>query len=90
MAAAAQADALMIVTEWREFRSPDFLELGSRMRQRFILDGRNLFDPRLMADAGFDYRAIGRPVISVSDAAQSANAGYNPASDRPWPEAIAA
>jgi UDPglucose 6-dehydrogenase len=90
MAAATQADALMIVTEWREFRSPDFVELGNRMRQRYILDGRNLFDPRLMADTGFDYRAIGRPVVSSSDAAQSANAAYNPASDRPWPEAIAA
>jgi UDPglucose 6-dehydrogenase len=54
------ADALLIVTEWKAFRSPDFERVGRLLRSRLIFDGRNLFDPQVMADAGFDYVAIGR------------------------------
>lgn len=90
MAAADQADALMIVTEWREFRSPDFHELGARMKHRLILDGRNLFDLRLMAGLGFDYRAVGRPMTAVGDVARSSTGGNVHVSDQVWPEAIAA
>lgn len=56
------ADALVIVTEWREFRSPDFTEIASRMRGRLLLDGRNILDADLARAAGFNYRGIGRPV----------------------------
>jgi UDPglucose 6-dehydrogenase len=54
------ADALVIVTEWREFRSPDFRQLAIRMRRRLILDGRNILDARLAGEAGFEYRGVGR------------------------------
>ncbi len=54
------ADALLIVTEWRVFRSPDFERMRQALRQPVIFDGRNLFDPRLMLRAGFEYVSIGR------------------------------
>jgi UDPglucose 6-dehydrogenase len=54
------ADALAIVTEWREFRSPDFDLMKSTLRSAAIFDGRNLYDPEQMEQAGFSYYAIGR------------------------------
>jgi UDPglucose 6-dehydrogenase len=54
------ADALAIVTEWREFRSPDFDAMKSALRTPTIFDGRNLYDPAQMARIGFSYYAIGR------------------------------
>src|SRR5450631_2451068 len=54
------ADALAIVTEWREFRSPDFDAIKSALRTPAIFDGRNLYDPAHMARLGFSYYAIGR------------------------------
>jgi UDPglucose 6-dehydrogenase len=54
------ADALAIVTEWQEFRSPDFEHIKSTLRTPVIFDGRNLYDPGHMARAGFSYYAIGR------------------------------
>ena len=54
------ADALVIVTEWKEFRSPDFELIKERLKQPLILDGRNLYDPALVRGMGFDYLAIGR------------------------------
>lgn len=54
------ADALAIVTEWQEFRSPDFAALKSRIADNVIVDGRNLYDPAAMAEHGFQYYAIGR------------------------------
>src|SRR5580658_9587789 len=54
------ADALAIVTEWREFRSPDFDAIKAALRTPAIFDGRNLYDPAQMARAGFSYYAIGR------------------------------
>jgi UDPglucose 6-dehydrogenase len=54
------ADALAIVTEWREFRSPDFESLKSALKNPVIFDGRNLYDPSLLARFGFKYFAIGR------------------------------
>lgn len=58
--AVADADALAIVTEWQEFRSPDFERLAHSLRARVIFDGRNLYDPAIVAAAGLDYHAIGR------------------------------
>ena len=58
--AATGADALAIVTEWHEFRSPDFDALRDTLLQPVIFDGRNLYDPRQMAALGFGYFAIGR------------------------------
>ena len=54
------ADALVIVTEWKEFRSPDFELLKARLKQPLIVDGRNLYDPAWVRSQGFDYLAIGR------------------------------
>ena len=58
--AANGADALMIVTEWKEFWSPDFDLLGNLLNERLIFDGRNLFDPSYMKQLGFKYFGIGR------------------------------
>ncbi|MBW8778962.1 MAG: UDP-glucose dehydrogenase family protein [Burkholderiaceae bacterium] len=54
------ADALAIVTEWKEFRSPDFARIASTLKTPVIFDGRNLYEPRLVRDAGIDYQPIGR------------------------------
>jgi UDPglucose 6-dehydrogenase len=54
------ADALAIVTEWNEFRSPNFDTIKQRLREPAIFDGRNLYDPSLMRSLGFRYYAIGR------------------------------
>jgi UDPglucose 6-dehydrogenase len=54
------ADALAIVTEWREFRSPDFDMIKAALREPVIFDGRNLYDPQLLARMGIRYFAIGR------------------------------
>jgi UDPglucose 6-dehydrogenase len=54
------ADALAIVTEWQEFRSPDFEHIKASLKSPVIFDGRNLYDPAHMARAGFSYYAIGR------------------------------
>lgn len=57
------ADALIICTEWNEFRSPDFDEMGRRMRQKLIFDGRNLYDLAMMQECGFTYYSVGRPPV---------------------------
>jgi UDPglucose 6-dehydrogenase len=54
------ADALVIVTEWNEFRSPDFDDIQARLATPTIFDGRNLFDPGQMKRLGFEYLAFGR------------------------------
>ncbi len=60
MAAVEGADALVIVTEWKEFRSPDFAALREALATRAIFDGRNLYDPAVVRGAGLEYFAIGR------------------------------
>jgi UDPglucose 6-dehydrogenase len=55
------ADALVVVTEWKEFRSPDFDVLREKLRQPLVFDGRNLFDPAQVRAAGLEYFGIGRP-----------------------------
>ncbi len=55
------ADALIVCTEWNEFRQPDFTKLKATLKQPAIFDGRNLFNPQTMAESGFDYFSIGRP-----------------------------
>lgn len=59
-AALENADALVIVTEWKPFRSPNFALIKSRLRDPLIFDGRNLYDPERMEKLGFEYHAIGR------------------------------
>ena len=55
------ADALIIVTEWKEFRSPDFDDMKKRLKSPVIFDGRNLYDPVVMREAGIEYFSMGRP-----------------------------
>lgn len=55
------ADALAIVTEWKTFRSPDFNRIKETMKAPLIFDGRNLYHPETVANAGIEYHAIGRP-----------------------------
>jgi UDPglucose 6-dehydrogenase len=54
------ADGLAIVTEWQEFRNPDFELMGRLLRERVIFDGRNLYDLKTVANAGFTYYGVGR------------------------------
>lgn len=54
------ADALVIVTEWKEFRSPDFSLIKQKVKANIIFDGRNVYDPVVVKQAGIEYRAIGR------------------------------
>ena len=61
MDAAEGADALVLVTEWNEFRSPDVVSLRAHMRTANIFDGRNIWNPAEARAAGFAYRCIGRP-----------------------------
>ncbi len=56
------ADALVIVTEWKEFRSPDFDRLREMLQARVVFDGRNLYDPADLARAGIEYHPVGRLV----------------------------
>lgn len=58
--AADGADALVLVTEWHIFRTPDFSELARRMQQTVLVDGRNIYKPSYVAGAGFAYYGIGR------------------------------
>jgi len=58
------ADALVIVTEWTAFKSPDFGKLKKQLKSRAIFDGRNLYEPTVMAELGIRYEAIGRPFIA--------------------------
>ena len=60
MAAAEGADALVIVTEWKAFRSPDFAELKRVLKAPVIFDGRNLYEPAVVRAHGLEYYAIGR------------------------------
>lgn len=61
MAALEGADALLIVTEWKEFRSPDFDGIRNALRHPVIFDGRNMYDPAIVRGRGLEYHAIGRP-----------------------------
>lgn len=61
MQALDEADALLIVTEWKEFRSPDFSVIKEKLKTPIIFDGRNIFDPKLPRQAGLTYLSIGRP-----------------------------
>jgi UDPglucose 6-dehydrogenase len=60
------ADALIIATEWNEFRTPDFLKIVSSMRKKVIFDGRNLFDTIAIRELGFYYESIGRPIANLN------------------------
>lgn len=60
------ADALIIATEWNEFRTPDFEKVSTLLKNKLIFDGRNLFDLQQMNDLGYHYESVGRKKISHS------------------------
>jgi UDPglucose 6-dehydrogenase len=64
--ALAGADALAIVTEWLEYRNPDFAKMKQLLQRPVIVDGRNLYDPQRMGRLGFTYDSIGRPLGCAS------------------------
>jgi UDPglucose 6-dehydrogenase len=60
----AGAEAMVIVTEWKAFRSPDFEQIKAALKHAVIFDGRNLFEPEAMAEHGFEYHGIGRSILT--------------------------
>jgi UDPglucose 6-dehydrogenase len=63
MEALAGADALAVVTEWTEFRNPDFDEMRRLMKSPVVFDGRNIYNPEVMRKAGFTYHCIGKAAV---------------------------
>jgi UDPglucose 6-dehydrogenase len=62
------ADALVVVTEWNEFREPDFARMKKLMRSPVVFDGRNIYTPSSMRGLGFTYSSIGRPARDAARA----------------------
>lgn len=58
------ADALIIATEWNEFRTPDFLKIVSTLKNKAIFDGRNLFETQAIKELGFHYESVGRATVN--------------------------
>jgi UDPglucose 6-dehydrogenase len=59
------ADAMVLVTEWKAFRRPDFSRMGQLLNEKIIFDGRNQYDPEEMAELGFEYHGIGRNAVNT-------------------------
>ena len=68
LAACEGADGLLLVTEWSEFRTPDFGVLAAKLRDKVIFDGRNLYEPQQMVEEGFTYFSMGRPAVRTGGA----------------------
>ena len=62
--AAKDADALLILTDWKEFADLDLRRLHAALRYPIVVDGRNLFDPAVMQEHGFTYMSVGRPAAA--------------------------
>ncbi len=73
-AAAKGADALLILTDWEEFAELDLGKLHATLASPIVLDGRNLFEPAVMAQHGYDYYSVGRPPVVSKRVAASAQA----------------
>jgi UDPglucose 6-dehydrogenase len=58
--AAEGSDAIILITEWSEFRNPDFAQLGRVVRERVMYDGRNVLVPEVVREGGFEYHGVGR------------------------------
>ncbi|RZU97811.1 UDP-glucose dehydrogenase family protein [Spiribacter vilamensis] len=71
-AALEGCDALVVMTEWNLFRSPDFELIRSHLADAVIFDGRNIYDPAVLARLGFQYHAIGRPPVTPGEAGAKA------------------
>lgn len=82
------ADALLVLTEWKVYRSPDFARMGALMRQALVFDGRNLFEPEAMRAQGFDYRPIGRAAPPLNDNGNAATGWASARLSAPVPDAM--
>jgi UDPglucose 6-dehydrogenase len=71
--AAREADALLILTEWEEFAALDLERLHSELKYPIVIDGRNLYDPGIMAAHGFTYYSVGKPAVSPEPVAPAPN-----------------
>jgi UDPglucose 6-dehydrogenase len=71
--ASKDADALLILTEWQEFAVLDLARLHSQMKYPIVVDGRNLYDPKLMVKHGFTYYSIGREAAAPENYATAVN-----------------
>jgi UDPglucose 6-dehydrogenase len=58
-------DALIVCTEWSEFRHPDFDEVAKRLKQKTVFDGRNMYRRQTLRNAGFTYYCVGRPPVTT-------------------------
>ncbi len=64
--AVVDCDAMILITEWKSFRQPDFKVISKIMKQKIIFDGRNFYDPEVINDEGFEYHGIGREVLNFT------------------------
>jgi UDPglucose 6-dehydrogenase len=62
--AAKDADALLVLTDWKEFQAIDLIRLRTALRYPIVIDGRNLFSPARMKELGFTYMSVGRPAVT--------------------------
>jgi len=71
------ADALVICTEWHEFRRPDLNRVRESLKDPVVFDGRNLYEPSRMAEMGFDYFSIGRPHVARQEDVEAIEAALS-------------
>jgi UDPglucose 6-dehydrogenase len=71
MEAANGADALVVATEWKVFKAPDFETLKSQLKTPIVFDGRNLYDPPALQELGFEYHAVGRASATQASRARA-------------------
>ena len=64
------ADCLLVLTEWSEFRTPDFAKVLAALKDNLIFDGRNVYDLDRMKELGFQYVSVGRPRVKVKSKLQ--------------------
>lgn len=81
-----ETDALAILTEWNEFRSPNFERMRGRMRHPVIFDGRNLYSPETMREYAFEYYGIGRSFLSLATPVSHESQPQGVVSSLPWGE----
>ena len=81
------ADALLVITEWKEFRNPDFEAIRAALRQPVVFDGRNLYDPKYVGAMGLEYEGIGRLAVALASALspRSGASALSPAAERTRP-----
>jgi UDPglucose 6-dehydrogenase len=65
--AVSDADALIVCTEWNEFRTPDFDRIASLLKEKVVFDGRNLYEVSKLEELGFSYESIGRRTVLMGN-----------------------